>query len=81
MNITRNYTCTKGLFPKFNIMRIDNRVNYRMVYTVHKALHNQMPAYTVKPLNNGHPIQTFWAYLGIQLIEIDVLSKCTSVAC
>ncbi len=36
---------TKDLFSKLNIMPIHDRVNYRMVCTVHKALHNQMSEY------------------------------------
>ena len=36
---------TKDLFSKLNITPIHDRVNFRMVCTVHKALLNQMPEY------------------------------------
>ncbi len=36
---------TKDLFSKLNSMPIHDRVNFKMVCAVHKALHNEMPEY------------------------------------
>ncbi len=36
---------TEDLFTKLNIMAIHDRVNFRMVCTVHKALLNHIPEY------------------------------------
>ncbi len=41
----RYRACTKDLFSILNSMPIHDRVNYRMVCAVHKALHNEMPEY------------------------------------